>query len=168
METTHNTHQIKRHLVHISEAASQTKWLNVKAGALSAFGMVAFFMVMRAFQLHTILELRFFNVVFLFLAVFFTIHKYKKVHGEIGYLQGLIEGLKTTLVNILVFDLFFLMYLLKIDPGFMDYLIRTAPFGQYLNVWLVAGNIFGEGITSGAMMTFIFMQYYKSERSETI
>ncbi|MGZ3883072.1 MAG: DUF4199 family protein [Bacteroidia bacterium] len=152
----------------IHHHVSGTKWLNVSAGLTSALGMGIFFLIMRALKLHYVLELRFFNIVFLFCAVLYTFRRYKAVHGEIGYLQGLVEGLKTTLVNILAFDLFFVIYLLKIDPHFMEYIIKEAPFGSFLNVWLVAGNIFGEGFASGAIVSFMFMQYYKSEKSETI
>jgi hypothetical protein len=151
-----------------TEIPSKTKWLNVKAGTLSALGMIVFFLVMRAFNLHYILEFRFFNVVFLFFALLYTVRKYKSAGGEIGYLKGLMEGMKTTIINIIAFDIFFLIYLIRIDPSFMDFLVKNAPFGRYLNPWLVAGNIFGEGLSSGAMIIFILMQYYKSDKSETI
>ena len=69
-------------------------------------------------------------------------------------------GLRISLIAVLPFAIFMAVYL-KIDEGFMNYVKEYAEFGRYLSPGMVSGVIAIEGITSGAITTFIAMQYFK-------
>jgi len=135
------------------------KW----AGFLVFSALVAYFLIMKAFGLYQILELRYFNAIFLITGIVIAFYNFrKKVSPEgIQYLKGIKMGMKITLIAVLPFVIFMGIYL-AIDKDFMAYIIENGDFGQWLSPVRAAGVIAIEGLISGAIITFMAMQYFKS------
>jgi hypothetical protein len=146
----------------------EAKRVSLKAGVLSAIAIIGFFLLMKLLQLHYILELRYANVVFLYFGILYALTQRRKYQGEIEYLPGLMDGLKTTVICVLSFTVFLVTYLLFIDTDFMLYIEQEAPFGKYLSPWTVAGAIFIEGFISGGIISFCLMQYYKNHKEVNV
>jgi hypothetical protein len=146
----------------------EAKRVSVRAGVLSGIALIGFFLLMKLLSLHYILELRYANIVFLYFGVLYAITQRKKYQGEIEYLPGLLDGLKTTSICVLMFSAFFVCYLLFLDTDFMLYLQQEAPLAKYITPWTVAGVLLIEGFISGGIISFCLMQYYKNNKEVNV
>lgn len=128
-----------------------------KISALTALGLIAFFLLMKLLNLNTIVELRFLNVFFLLIGVrYILIRKRSENDGKLDYLQGMMSGFMTAFVAAVLFSGFVFIYL-NIDLGFMHYLRETQAFGNYLTPASSAIITVLEGAASGAIITFMLM-----------
>jgi fumarate reductase subunit D len=132
-------------------------------GILVSGALIAYFLIMRAFNLHEVLGLRYLNFVILLTGILiaFTTYKKKNKAEGIDYLTGLKMGFQITSVAIIPFAIFIGIYL-SIDHHFMEYLKVHAFYGGFLTPGLSAIGILMEGHASGAIMTFMAMQYFKA------
>jgi hypothetical protein len=144
---------------------------NTKAGIYTSFGLIFYFMAMRFFNFHHYLELHYFNIVVLFLGIRYTIKHIILTNSEIKYFEGLKAGLVVTLISIIIFNGFLLVYETIIDPPFLEFLKENISFGQLFSLQEIVFNVMGiitiEGLSSGFILTYILMQYYKANSSET-
>jgi hypothetical protein len=128
-----------------------------KVSALTALGLIAFFLLMKLLNLNTIVELRFLNVFLLLLGVrYVLIRKRAENGGKLDYLQGMMTGFMTAFLAAVIFAVFVFIYL-NIDSGFMQYLRDTQPFGSYLTPASSSIITILEGAASGAIITFMLM-----------
>jgi hypothetical protein len=136
---------------------------SIRNGLLTALALVAYFMLMNFLNLTHVLWLRYFNFIIMTAGVFYSIKIYKsKVQPEkLNYLEGLAVGFLTAFVSVFSFSFFIYFYLRSLNPGFMDYLHANEFMGQYLNAGAASFIIFIEGISSGAIASFVSMQYFK-------
>lgn len=133
-------------------------------GLFTAIALVAYFLLMSLFNLHRIVELRFLNGIIVTIGICWAIYSFKKQgNGYIGYLQGLGLGFTTAAVAALLFGIFMVLYVTVINNEFMTTLRANQFFGEGLSVIVVFAVIVLEGVISGAMVSFIAMQYFKSE-----
>jgi hypothetical protein len=142
---------------------------SIQNGLLTALALVAYFMLMDFLNLTYILWLRYFNLIIMTTGVFYAIKVYKsKIQPEkLNYLEGLAVGFLTAFISVFSFSLFIYFYLRSFDPGFMEYLHANDFMGQYLNPGAAAFIIFVEGISSGAIASFLSMQYFKGSILKT-
>jgi len=152
----------------ISVPKAEARKVSVKAGVLTGISLIGFFLLMKLLQLNYILELRYANIIFLYFGILYTLTQRRKYQGDLEYLPSLIDGLKTTGLTVLMFSVFFVCYLLFIDPDFMLYLQQEAPLGKYLTPWTVMGVLMIEGFISGGIITFCMMQYYKNDKEVNV
>jgi len=146
------------------------KATTVKAGIFTALGLILYFSIMRLFNLHLVLGLHYFNAVILFFGLRYVLKHLKNIKGEIKYLEGLKSGLLVTIIALVIFNGFMIIYETLIDPAFLTYLQERITFGggtisKTGTVVNIAGIISIEGMASGFIMTFALMQYYKNDRS---
>lgn len=160
MDYSNNTNEIRR-------MKSET----MIAGFLTGFGLIAYFISMRLLSLHTRIELHYFNIVILFLGLQYALKHIRLITGELKYLEGLKTGLFVTIISLIVFNAFMAIYGIFIDPSFFIFLRDEINIGHHNTItetaFYVAGIITIEGLSSGFILTFILMQYYKNDRSET-
>ena len=150
-----------------SEKISIQKW-SLVAGLLTGTGLIAYFLIMKFLGLIEILELRFLNIIILFTGIALTLNYFRlKTNGQFAYLEGLALGFFTTLVSVGMFGIFIFLYLSQFDPGFFRYIQANGWFGEYLTPVTATIAVLLEGISSGAMITFIAMQYFKREETKT-
>lgn len=145
-----------------SKTSSYESTLSNWAGLSVLMSLIVFFIVMKLVGLFEVLELRYFNFIFLLSGILIAFYNYRKKNSVQGidYLSGLRMGLRISLIAVLPFAIFMGIYL-KVDEGFMNYVKENAEFGRYLSPGIVSGVIAIEGIASGVITTFIAMQYFK-------
>ena len=110
-------------------------------------------------------------MIFLFFGLLYSIKKIKLFSGELKYFEGLKIGILVTLTSIIIFNLFLLIYEFFIDPSFLTLLQDKLSIGfiksPAATSFIVFGIIFIEGLSSGFIITYILMQYYKNDHSES-
>ncbi len=135
--------------------------LGLRYGFYTAWMLVIYFLLMRITDLAEVLELRIINLFLLIVGILMAIDKYKSDSSKhMDYLTGLAIGVTTTLIASFTFAVFLGFYL-SFDVHFMDYIKANAIMGSYLDPATAAFAVFGEGISSGIIGTFAFMQWYK-------
>lgn len=138
--------------------------IGLKIGLLTCMALVAYFLLMKLFNLHMVLELRLFNFVILTGGICLGIYKLKHElrEGEY-YLQGLAQGFLIAVVAVTCFASFFVLYLLFFDHELLEH-IRNAfsPNLTYINIMSVFIALIMEGFASGAIISFCVMQYFKT------
>ena len=144
---------------------------NVKAGIYTAFGLMFYFLAMRFLNLHHNLEFYYLNIIMFFFGIRHAIKRIISKNKEINYFEGLKAGLVVALISMLIFNIFMLFYETIIDPPFLEFLHSNISFGDFFSTQQIVFNIMGiiavEGLSSGFILTYILMQYYKAEISET-
>ena len=134
----------------------------LKAGLFVFIGLLAFFLIMKAIGMVHNLELRALNLLIMAGGVYYAIKSISKRNPDFDYLKGMGTGLLTAISSSLAFALFNMIYLMAINPDFMDEIRETEPFSEYLNPFSVAIVILMEGISSGVLLSFGFMQWFKN------
>ena len=149
----------------------QTTSQSLKFGIYTGLGLIFYFLLMKAFGFHKYLELHYLNMIFLFLGLLYSIKKIKLFSGELKYFEGLKIGILVTLTSIIIFNVFLLIYEFFIDPSFLTLLQDKLSFGfvksPATTSFIVFGIIFIEGLSSGFIITYMLMQYYKNDHSES-
>ncbi|MGI9543564.1 MAG: DUF4199 domain-containing protein [Cyclobacteriaceae bacterium] len=134
----------------------------LRFGIMTAAGLISYFLLMKLIGWVHIVELRVLNFLILSAGVTVAINYFKKIkQGDLAYLKGIGVGLLTAMIGVVIFAFFLVMYLLFLDPGFMEMIQQQESFGQYLDPLTVGFTIIVEGFGSGYLITFIVMQYLK-------
>jgi hypothetical protein len=133
-------------------------------GLLTCACLVSYFFIMSAFKLQEVIELRGFNFVFILGGILLVLRLYSKTVEEdkIDYFVGLKIGIRVTFTAVILFAIFMALYLVY-DDHLMTVIKTSTGVGDYLNPLTVAGAICIEGLSSGVIITFIAMQYFKKE-----
>lgn len=139
--------------------------LAIKAGLLIFACLIVYFLLMKYFNLIHIVELRALNFFILLGGIFFTFRYYRlKAKKEIEYLPGLLLGCFISAVSILLFALFVGLYFSLIDPLLLLELKGNSPMmGEYITPLSMVITIIIEGMCSGLIISFSFMQYYQND-----
>lgn len=146
----------------VEERAVSVNKVSLKSGLAVLGGLVLYFFIMAAADLLRVVELRAFNFVFLIAGILYSINTIKNKRGKnFDYFEGLAAGFLTTLYAVIPFGIFVFIYLWKINPSFMQYIREHVMYGYNLSPILAAHAILIEGIISGAVASFIAMQYFK-------
>jgi hypothetical protein len=125
---------------------------------------------MRLLNLHLQTELHFLNLIILFLGLRYAIKDSISKEGNIKYFDGLKTGVIVTLMAIVIFNSFMILYTV-LDPAFLQHLDENISLGSTFPFDTIQMQILGiltiEGLSSGFILTFVLMQYYKNDQSET-
>jgi hypothetical protein len=139
-----------------------TERIGLLAGLLTSLGLVAYFMIMKAFGLAHIIELRFFNFVIMAVGICTGIVYLKnRTQEHEFYLKGLAEGMIITVVAVVSFAIFMTVYLTTVDRVLMHEISTRVPYTGTMDGMVIFVSIFMEGMASGAIITFAAMQYLK-------
>jgi hypothetical protein len=127
-----------------------------KVSAITAAGLIGFFLIMKLFNLATMVEFRFLNIdILLFGVRYVLLRERAENNGRLEYLNGMMKGFMTAVLAAVMFSVFIFIYL-KLDRSFMHYLTITQPFGKSLTPASAALIILIEGAASGAILSFAF------------
>lgn len=136
---------------------------------LQMFGaVVAYFLLMKLFELEKFTELRFFNIL---IVAYFT-NKLARLNASskevIGYLPALGSLFVANTINVMLSVLALFFYMLFVDAYFIDYFSNGILIGHSATVSKVCLGIFMEGVAASAIMSFATMQYWKGVRETTL
>jgi len=117
------------------------------------------FSVMRNLGYGHVLELRWFNILFLAVGIGMGIQMVKRSFpSKFNYMEGLKVGLSISLLAISAFASFVYLVAL-VDEGFMLKIIETQSTFRYLNPELLSLINLVEGSVLGLILTIIIMQF---------
>lgn len=136
--------------------------LPIKYGALTAVGLIVYFLLMKLFGLETNFLLRIFNFVFIVAGIYALLKTlYSPPNEGPSYFAGLGSGIVLTVTAIVIFLVFLGAYVTYIDPTFMQVLEDSQIWGADLELVEITFAIFVEGLASGLIISFALMQYFK-------
>jgi hypothetical protein len=132
-------------------------------GTYIFLGLVAYFFLCYALGLIHVLELRLFNFVFMCVGIYYAMKQYRRTHdGHMNYFRALALGASTAFIGTSVFVLF-LFIILSLNGNMYQEIVKNAPMGPHLNVWIATSAVWAEGMFSGAMATFIFVNLIETD-----
>jgi hypothetical protein len=132
-------------------------------GLRIAAGLIGFFVLMFAIGLGHVIELRLLNLFILTAGVYFALKRFKETHGtSINYFRALATGVATAAIGSLFFGLFLFVFL-RIDTGFMEWIIANEPMGRFMNPYIASFIVVLEGVFSGLLVTFVLINYISTE-----
>ena len=109
------------------------------------------------------MELRLLNLVILTAGVYYGLKKYKKTHGDhIQYFNALATGVSISSIGSLLFAGFMFSFM-KINTGFMDWIIENEKMGHHLNAYIASFIILLEGVFSGLLVTFVLLNWLDTD-----
>lgn len=132
-------------------------------GIRIAAGLIGFFVLMFVLGFGHVVELRLLNLFILGGGIFFALKKFRETHGaSINYFRALATGVTTAAIGSFIFGAF-LFFFLKMDVGFMEWIIANEPMGRYMNPYIASFIVVLEGVFSGLLVTFVLINYISTE-----
>ena len=134
-----------------------------KYGIFILIGLIAYFLIMKVLGLEDNLYLRIFNFVIMAGGIWLAQSTFfKNKTDNFSYFTGLAVGFIASIVAVIGFVIFMSLYIYFIDPGFMKVMQNSEMWTQSVTPVTAAFAVAIEGIVSGAIISFIGMQYFKS------
>lgn len=136
----------------------------IRVGFYTLLGFIGYFLLMKLLGLTHITELRYLNFFILLSGILYGYKQYQKDNGKIPFLSGFGLGMMITGISVVLFSAFLFIYFSGIDPHLLATLKSSAPamVSEYLTPSLAALSVLFEGLSSGLIMNFVLIQYYKS------
>ncbi|MGZ3862210.1 MAG: hypothetical protein ACXVPN_11850 [Bacteroidia bacterium] len=160
MKTSEETSSLKKHSSVQHENAS-VKRLSVMIGSAVCMAMIFYFGAMNLAGLEENLSLRIFNFIILLAGIIYGLKLFSgATNNKIDYFTGLKVGVAITLAAVSPFAVFTGFYLFY-NPELMHVIQEKVNIGYHLNPAEAAGAVCIEGLSSGAIITFMAMQYFK-------
>ncbi|MCD2258418.1 DUF4199 family protein [Psychroserpens luteolus] len=134
----------------------------LRYGIFVTISLIAYFLILKLFNLHENPWLRLFNGVVMSLGIYYAIKHYKLISkDEFSYINGAKTGLVTGFVATVIFTVFMAIYMFHLDLPFTEKLL-----GDWFNDYEVGANIllfiiFIEGLASTVVLSLGFMQLFK-------
>ena len=132
-------------------------------GLRIAAGLIGFFVLMFVLGFGHVVELRLLNLFILAGGVHFALKKFSATHGaSINYFRALVTGVSTAAIGSAILGAFLFIFL-KIDVGFMEWIVENEPMGRYMNPYIASFIVILEGVFSGLLVTFVLINYISTE-----
>jgi hypothetical protein len=138
------------------------KRVTIVTGIITGVLLVLFFLLVRGLSVSYVVELHLFNLLFIVAAVWISIHIQFRQSG-IGYLKGILEGFKTTLISSFILNFFLLIYLRFINPEYMLNMKSSEYLGEFMTPVIIAIVLFTEQVGAGIVIALLVMQLYKTK-----
>jgi len=137
---------------------------SIKYGLYTSLALIVYFLSMKLFGLEKNFYLRFLNFLFIILGIYALIKQELK-KPDATYFSTLIQGISMTVVTVLTFLVFLAIYIKAFDPSFIEVMEDSQIWGNQLSVIQASVAIFIEGMASGLVITFAWLQYFKNSFS---
>jgi len=145
---------------------NSTLKISLKYGISTAFSLIAYFLILRLFDLHENPWLRVFNGVIMSLGIYYSIKYYKLSSKEaFNFINGYKTGIVSGLIATAVFTLFMAIYMFHLDVEFSQQLLSDwfSNLGVGVNVLILI--VLLEGVASSIVLTLGFMQFFKTSNN---
>ena len=137
----------------------------LKYGLIITGSIIAYFLILRLFNLHTNIWFRIANGLFMAAGIYFAIKSYKeKYNAEFTYVDGFKTGLLTGFIATACFTLFMAIYLFHLDKEFAYNIVKKWFNNGDQGSALLILIIIMEGLSSTAVLTLTFMQIFKKSQ----
>jgi hypothetical protein len=132
-------------------------------GTLIFLGLTIYFLLMYAFGLQHVVELRFLNLFIMLAGVYYAMMQYRRMHdGHINYFRALSLGTATAFIGATTFGIF-LFFFLKFEGNLMTSIQENETIGRYLNPYIAACVVMLEGVFSGLGLSYILVNYITTD-----
>lgn len=131
-------------------------------------GFLLYFFIMKALNLSEQYNFRIFNGVIHLALIFLAIRKYRQEFpGDFNVLSGTAAGIVTSMVGVIPFAIFQLIYL-NLDTAFMQYLQgNVSMIGEYLTPYTAALIVLMEGFAVSFVGSYIIVRILFAEKVAT-
>ncbi|WP_209401722.1 DUF4199 domain-containing protein [Pseudozobellia sp. WGM2] len=140
--------------------------LPIRFGIATSGCLIAYFLILALFNLHTNVFYSLFNGVITGFGIYESIKYYKlEVQKGFDYGKGFTAGLVTGFVATLVFTLFFALYATEINAAFLQEL-TTVWFNDFKSFeGIVFFTVAIMGFATSLVLTLSFMQLFKTSNN---
>jgi len=133
----------------------------IKYGLFTSLALIIYFLSMKLFGLEKNFYLRFLNFLIIIVGIYALIKQELK-KPDATYFSTLISGISMTVVSVLTFLVFLAVYIKAFDPSFIEVMEESQIWGNQLSVVQASVAIFIEGMASGLIITFVWLQFFKN------
>ena len=131
-------------------------------GVFIAIGLIAYFLLLSLFGLHTNPAFSIFNMVITAVGIFLAVRKYMYNKGpKFKYQKGFVVGLTSGFIATILFTFFFAIYATEIQPGFPQELITMWETDWFVNLGMLVFTVALMGFASTFVVSLAIMQLYK-------
>ena len=140
--------------------------ISIKYGLYTTVSLIAYFLILKLFNLHENPWLRLANGVFMCLGIFFSIKTCKVIAGDgFSYINGAKTGLITGFIATVIFTLFMAIYMFHLDVAFTEKLLGDWFADYEIGANLLLFSVFMEGLASTLVLSLAFMQLFKKSNN---
>ena len=140
--------------------------ISLRYGLSIAISLIAYFLVLKLFELHENPWLRLLNGVFMTIGIYYAIKLCKLSLGnEFSYINGAKTGLVTGFIATVVFTVFMAIYMFHLDVEFTQMLLSDWFKDYEVGANILLFIIFIEGIASTVVLSLAFMQLFKKSNN---
>ena len=137
--------------------------VSVKYGILTTLGLIAYFLIIKLFDLHTNPWFRLLNGLVIAYGIYAAIKRYKLISGStFNYINGFKVGILTGFLATFVFALFMGVYMFHIDSEFMNILLKDWFQDMNYGGGILIFVIIIEGLASSTILALTYMQVFKN------
>ena len=130
--------------------------------------LIAYFLILALFKLHTNPVFSFFNAIISAFGIYAAIKYYKLEQGDaFEYSRGFTVGILTGFISTIIFTLFFTLYATEIDSEFLPNLLKVIDREYDDSIGIIAFVVAIMVFSSTVVITLAFMQYFKNSWNPT-
>lgn len=131
-------------------------------GIFIAIALIAYFLLLSLFGLHTNPAYSIFNLVITGVGIFLAIKTYRdKKSAKFKYQEGFITGLAAGFIATVLFTAFFAIYSSILNPNFEEELITMWETDWFVGIGMILFTVALMGFASSLVVTLAIMQLYK-------
>ncbi|MBZ9786975.1 DUF4199 domain-containing protein [Psychroflexus sp. CAK57W] len=136
--------------------------LSVRFGIALASSLIAYFLVLSLFGLHTNPFFSLFNGVITGFAIYEAI-RYKRIElkSDYSYTEGFQAGIVTGFLATVLFTIFMAVYVTEVDPNFIGNIAETFSKSYNIGVGVFSFTVLLSGFATTVVLTLSFMQLFK-------
>ena len=138
----------------------------LRFGLVTSAVLIAYFLLLSLFNLHTNPAFSFFNAVITAFGIYEVIRIYKlKNPNSFSYSEGFKVGMITGAIATIIFTVFFLVYSTELDAGFLPELLNSMNGSFNINAGLITFIVAIMGFATTLVSTLTVMQLFKKSRN---
>lgn len=134
---------------------------SMKYGTLITILLIVYFLIIRAFGLHTITVLSAFNAVIFGFGIFHAIKSFKESHKKFDYQKGFQTGLMSGVFASIVFGIAMAVYIYHIDADFAGHVMNDWNLELNNASFILVVSVIIMGLATSFILTLAFMQLLK-------
>ncbi|MFD2517126.1 DUF4199 domain-containing protein [Salinimicrobium flavum] len=136
--------------------------ISLMYGIFVAVGLIAYFLLLSLFGLHTNPAFSVVNIAITGIGMFLAIKKYRSKKGaKFIYEKGFTTALATGFIATLIFTGFFAIYASELNPNFSEELITMWETDWFVNLGMLVFTVALMGLATSFVMALAIMQRYK-------
>nr|WP_321233738.1 DUF4199 family protein [uncultured Psychroserpens sp.] len=134
----------------------------LKYGLFITISLIAYFLILRLFNLHENPWLRLLNGAAMCAGIYFAIKYYKLISkSNFSYINGIKTALLTGFIATLLFTVFMSIYMFHLDPAFTEKILGEWFTNYGTGAGILVFIILIEGLASTVVLSLAFMQLFK-------